>query len=48
MSLHEAHSTGGDHTLQHVNRKTQGERGGGVLVTRTSRKGLHTMNNSKD
>ena len=28
MSLHEAHSTGGDHTLQHVNSKTQGKRGG--------------------
>ena len=40
MSLHEAHSTGGDHTLQHVNRKTQGKRGGGVLETRTHRKGL--------
>ena len=26
MSLHEAHSTGGDHTLQHVNSKTQGKR----------------------
>ena len=28
LSLHEDHSTGGDHTLQHVNRKTQGKRGG--------------------
>ena len=27
MSLHEAHSTGGGHTLRHVNRKTQGKRG---------------------
>ena len=49
MSLHEAHSTGGDHTLQHVNRKTQGRgEGGGVLETRTNRKGLHTMGISKD
>ena len=46
MSLHEAHSTGGDHTLQHVNGKTQGKRGG-VLETRTNRKGLHTVGNSK-
>ena len=28
MSLHEDHSTGADHTLQHVSRKTQGKRGG--------------------
>ena len=25
MSLHEDHSTGGDHTLQHVNRKNTGQ-----------------------
>ena len=31
MSLHKAHSTGTDHTLQHVNRKTQARGEGGVL-----------------
>ena len=32
ISLHEAHSTGGDQTPQHVNRQTHRARGeGGVL-----------------
>ena len=49
MSLHEAHSTEADHTLEHMNRKTQGKRGGWCAgVTRTHRKGLCTMGNSKD
>ena len=49
MSLHEAHSTGADHTLEHMNRKTQGKRRGWCAgVTGTNRKGLHSMGNSKD
>ena len=47
MSLHEAHSTGADHTLEHMNRKTQDKKGGWCAgVNGTNRKGLHTMGNS--
>ena len=34
MSLHEAHSTGGDNSLQHVSRKTQlGQEGRAVCLS---------------
>ena len=47
MSLHEAHSTGADHTLEHMNRKTQDKKEGWCAgVNGTNRKGLHTMGNS--